>query len=350
MPKNIVIFADGTGQNGEISPTPSNVYKLFQMMDGQKFTQTNMKGVGKGQSQISFYDAGVGSQPWSQFFRKIEGMLRGIGISTNIKQCYAFICDHYKNGDKIYIFGFSRGAATARSLSGLINLFGLVKSKNPKLIKQAYRIYKIRNKAKRKKRVEDFKKKFTRKKDVRVKCLGVWDTVAMLSPLKKLFHLFIDKQRGNIYHEFHDLTLSPSVDAAFHALAVDEERNLFRPVLWNNHQNNQFVRQIWFPGVHSDIGGSYAESDLSDITLDWMLKMIRTRKLGLKIRKGHPVRVKPNHMGLIHRQKSLSNSERGKALKGLLKSPSIHLSVNKRKKDGGKKYDGGVYDPWILRE
>ena len=108
MPKNIVIFSDGTGQKGG-SEKNTNVYKLFNMIEDR----TN--------KQIAFYDPGVGTD-----WRLVTGNISGRGITDNIKQCYEFLFDNFKAGDQLYLFGFSRGAATVRSLSSFIHMFGIL--------------------------------------------------------------------------------------------------------------------------------------------------------------------------------------------------------------------------------
>ncbi len=133
MSKNIVVFSDGTGQEGGKGYN-TNVYKLFNMIEDRS------------SAQIAFYDRGLGTG-----WRKITGNIGGMGISKNIMECYEFIFENYTAGDHIYLFGFSRGAATVRSLSGFIHLFGILPKSRPELIRHAYKIYKIRNTDRRKK-------------------------------------------------------------------------------------------------------------------------------------------------------------------------------------------------------
>ena len=134
MSKNIIVFSDGTGQEGG-KGNNTNVYKLFNMIEDRT------------QKQISFYDRGLGTG-----LRKITGNIAGMGISKNILECYEFIFSNYCAGDNVFLFGFSRGATTVRSLSGFIHMFGILPKSRPELIKKAYRIYKKRKKVKREKR------------------------------------------------------------------------------------------------------------------------------------------------------------------------------------------------------
>lgn len=155
-----------------------NVSKLFEM-------------VGKTSNQISYYDSGVGTQSMVRFIERILGLVWGVGMSRNIRDCYKFVAKHYKEGDHLNFFGFSRGATTVRSLSSFIHLFGIIKGVDDnhldKLIREAYSIYEVRNHKKRQMQVDKFRKKhmnFPPEKIV-IETIGVWDTVAALRPLKR---------------------------------------------------------------------------------------------------------------------------------------------------------------------
>ena len=168
MPKNIVVFSDGTGQEGG-KGNNTNVYKLFNMVEDRTA------------DQITFYDRGLGTG-----FRKITGNISGMGISQNIYECYKFIFENYLADDNIFLFGFSRGATTVRSLSGFIHLFGILPKSRPELIKQAYKIYKIEDSEERKKRADDLVARH-HNQWTKVKFIGVWDTVDALGlPIKSI--------------------------------------------------------------------------------------------------------------------------------------------------------------------
>ena len=124
MSKNIIVLSDGTGQDGGRGHD-SNIYKLFRMLEDRS------------PKQIVFYDQGLGTD-----WRKVSGSAFGAGFSKNILQCYRFIYDNYETGDKIFLFGFSRGAATVRSLANFIHYFGILPKARPELIKRAWKIYK----------------------------------------------------------------------------------------------------------------------------------------------------------------------------------------------------------------
>ena len=253
MKKNIVIFSDGTGQKGGVGSN-TNVYKLFNMIEDRT------------DRQIAYYDPGLGTD-----WRKITGSIVGRGFSKNILECYTFLFENFEANDKIYLFGFSRGAATVRSLSAFIHLFGILPKSRPDLIKKAFKIYKIRNQETREEKASNFIMKH-HTMWCKIKFLGVWDTVAALGLPVKSMSVMLDKF---IPHKFHSFELSESVVFARQALSIDEERKAFLPVIWDpidgNHPKDK-MKQVWFCGVHTDVGGGYEEEELSNISLRWMIK------------------------------------------------------------------------------
>ncbi|MDH5433040.1 MAG: DUF2235 domain-containing protein [Gammaproteobacteria bacterium] len=279
MKKNIIVLSDGTGQEGG-KGNNTNVYKLFNLAKDRS------------PDQIVFYDRGLGTG-----WRKISGSVSGAGISKNIIECYQFIFENYNAGDDIYLFGFSRGAATVRSLSGFIDLFGLLPKSRPELIQEAYDIYKISNKNKRKKAADSFLSK-NHNMWVKIKFLGVWDTVYALGLPVKALDWFMNKIPG-LKHNFHNQKLSPSVENAYHALAIDEERKVFSPSLWDKELlDHQKMQQVWFCGVHTDVGGGYKEQNLSDIPFVWMLQ--KAQQHGFLIYPHHKVDISQDADGVMH--------------------------------------------------
>lgn len=332
MAKNIVVLSDGTGQEGGRGHD-TNVYKLFNMLEDRT------------DKQIVFYDQGLGTG-----WRKITGSISGMGISQNILECYQFIFDHYRAGDRVFLFGFSRGAATVRSLSSFIHLFGILPQSRSELIKRAYRIYKIRNRARRNQKAAEFVRRH-HTMWCRIRFLGVWDTVAALGiPIKSL-NILLDKIPF-FRHRFQDLSLSRSVEHARHALAIDDERLTFHPVLWNKQLTDyQTMKQVWFGGMHTDVGGGYPEQNLSDIPLIWMTS--EAQQHGLRLYSGHKVTLSPDPDGVMHdsrsgligrlfrrRIRSWNADERGR--------PSVHESVLMRTLNR-KNQAVPPYSPWILQ-
>lgn len=222
--------------------------------------------------QLKYYCEGVGAAG-SLLTRVLNGAT-GKGIDENIIAAYKFLVWNYEPGDEIYLFGFSRGAYTARSLAGMICNCGIVKSNDLRLINEAYQLYRDRGESTSPNAEKS--KKFREEKSYvvnNIKFIGVWDTVGSLGLPLNMFQ-FINKQK----YAFHDTTLSSIVDYAYHALAIDEKRSNFKPTLWTKSKAAsaravpQVLEQKWFAGVHSNVGGGYPTEGLSDIALFWIIE------------------------------------------------------------------------------
>ena len=331
MTKNIVIFSDGTGQDGGVGCN-TNVYKLFNMIEDR---------TGK---QVSFYDRGLGTGT-----RKFLSAAAGFGISQNIKECYQFLFENYQAGDQIYLFGFSRGATTVRSLSGFIHMFGILPKSRPELIDQAYAIYQMSDSACREKKAGAFIERH-HTMWTRIKFVGVWDTVAALGVPFKSLDFYINLIPG-LGHTFHNLQLSDSVVHARHALALDDERLTFHPSLWDKTiTDEQTLKQVWFCGVHTDVGGGYEEQGLADEALQWMLR--ESVEQGLLIYAEHKISIKADVNDTMHdsRDGFFERLYRKKSRGWNVKkygNPVIHKSVLARKKNQSNTM-GSVYDSWVL--
>lgn len=335
MVKNIVVFSDGTGQEGGVG-FDTNIYKVFKAVENRT------------RSQISFYDRGLGTGR-----RKFLSLATGIGISKNIEDCYRFIFENFEAGDSIYLFGFSRGAATVRSLSGFIHAFGILPKSRPELIKQAYKLYKIKNKDKRSDAADDFHKRH-HTMWTSIKFVGVWDTVAALGVPLPALNKLVNMIPG-FSHNFHNFNLSKSIQNGAHALSIDDERKTFHPKLWNAKiGDKQAMEQVWFLGAHTDIGGGYDETGLSDISLNWMVTQAMDH--GLLVFDKSILKFEGNPNATMH------DARKGRLGKLYKKAerfwpdedengdtygpPSIHPSVKLRVKnrDNG---DNPVYKSWI---
>ena len=229
---------------------PTNVLRFYNAL-----AESGADGV----EQRRYYHPGIGTDEITRLERIWAGMT-GSGLTRNIKSAYAWLAENYSDGDEIYLVGFSRGAFTARSLSGLISQRGVPRQADWALVDKAYRDAS-------KKSAGFDEKNFLR---ARIHFLGVWDTVGALGippeidwlPLWLLF----------AQPRFHNTDLSPAVTHAYHALAADEERRTFSPTLWTSSSpSNEEVIQMWFAGVHADVGGGYKETGLSDNALRWMI-------------------------------------------------------------------------------
>ena len=333
MPKNIVIFSDGTGQEGGVGAN-SNIYKLFNMIEDRT------------ERQVAFYDRGLGTG-----VHKISGSIAGLGISRNIKDCYRFLFENFNAGDQVYLFGFSRGAATMRSLSSFIHHFGILPQSRPELISQAYKIYQISDGNKRVTKAAEFIDRH-HTMWTRIRFLGCYDTVAALGlpwpTLSALMELL-----PFMRHRFHDFKLSQCVDHACQALAIDDARKVFHPILWDEDcEQVQSIRQVWFSGMHTDVGGGYPEQQLSDIPLAWLTN--EAVGLGLNIYPKHKVTINENINGIMHNSRGsfwkrvIYRRRIRQWQKSRKQKPLIHGSVLQRTK-GIDNSEATPYKPWITR-
>jgi hypothetical protein len=261
--RRIVTCFDGTWNTPDKGANPTNVVKMVRAVRNRDDS---------GISQVAFYDKGVGTAGGTD---AIAGGGLGVGLTANVMDGYRFIANNHEPGDEIYIFGFSRGAYTARSLAGLIGLAGLLAPSDlGGGLRDVINIYQKKELSRAQKLAEIAQLPIETPHAVRVQCVGVWDTVGSLGIPGDLGRQFLN---GKYY--FHDVELGTHIDVALHAVAIDEKRSAFAPTLWVSKmgrpvQDTQKVEQVWFTGVHSNIGGSYADCGLSDITFDWMVRRV----------------------------------------------------------------------------
>lgn len=263
MPKSIVVCCDGTW-NKLRNKDVTNVVKLCNAFD-----DTDVDG---NVLQAQYFD-GVGTK----FGEKLIGGIFGYGLSRKVREAYEYIATNYEPGDKVYLFGFSRGAYTARSTAGMIRNVGILRPDEvERRIDEAFAIYRDRDDARKRPGgtiADGFRAKYSHPHDPdrpEVQFIGVWDTVGAEGiPLDGLHVLHMLNHRWR----FHDTKLSGRVPHAYQALAVDEFRASFKPTIWELDPADaakHSVEQAWFTGSHSDVGGGYAESGLSDLALQWM--------------------------------------------------------------------------------
>lgn len=292
--KRIVICCDGTwnrpDQVHDGKTCASNVTKIARSL-----AAVDPKGI----SQVVYYDKGVGT---GRFDRLLGGAF-GWGIKKNILDAYRFLVAMYEPGDELFFFGFSRGAYTVRSAFGLIRNSGLLKRHFVHMVEDAYNLYRRRDSASHPNAVESELFRKTYSWEPRARFMGVWDTVGALGlPVGGALQ-FINKRWS-----FHDVTLSSWVDNAFQALSIDEHRKPFQPSIWDQSVDaqGQVLEQVWFAGVHSNVGGSYPDAGLSDITLLWMIS--KAENCGLAIDRERLVAVchpKPDAGGQIYNSQTL---------------------------------------------
>ncbi len=261
VPRNLVLCLDGTGN--EYGEANTNVVKLYSVLQ-------------KNEQQIAYYDPGIGtfsapaalSTP-ARKITKLMGMGFGYGITANIEDAYRFLMNHYQDSDQVYIFGFSRGAYTARAVAAMLFKCGLLSPGNENLIPYVSKIFKYERRASI---YSGFKRTYSRR--CLVHFLGLWDTVKSVGWLYNPFSLQFTAD-------------NPIVQIIRHAVSIDERRNFYRQNLWGRRRSHQDIKEVWFPGVHSDVGGSYPENESgpSRIALDWMINEAQTADLQIDARR-----------------------------------------------------------------
>ena len=268
MAKRLVVCCDGTwNRPDQIAGSPTNVSKLASGVARED---------AEGAEQLLFYQRGVGTRR----FERIRGGAFGLGLSRNVRDCYRFLVEGYEPGDKLYFLGFSRGAFTARSTVGLVRNSGILRREHVDRIDDAYALYRSRDSKTHPTGIEAqiFRRMYSHENtEDDLHFVGVWDTVGSLGiPLAPPF---VNRRWG-----FHDTTLSSHVRFAYHALAIDERRKPFRPTVWQQQDaaKEQTLLQVWFAGVHSDVGGGYPEHELAEIALLWMAERARDADLAFE--------------------------------------------------------------------
>ncbi|MBS0367089.1 MAG: DUF2235 domain-containing protein [Proteobacteria bacterium] len=259
--KRVIVMFDGTWD------TPgdhTNVYRLWQSIADRD---------PRGTPQVSWYHEGVGTS----WHGRLVGGAFGYGLSEIIRAAYQWLCETLTAGDELFVFGFSRGAYSARSFVGLIRKCGVLKSPTPDQVAAAYDLYRRRGDDPDGPESSAFRAQNSW--EPRVRFIGVWDTVGSLGiPVTGLKLPFFRD-----YYQFHDTQLSKIVDYAYHALALDEFREDFAPTLWTSGKpGNLVVEQRWFCGAHSDVGGGSDGGRLYALALRWMEDCAQGAGLALK--------------------------------------------------------------------
>jgi uncharacterized protein (DUF2235 family) len=307
MAKNVVVCCDGTAN--EFTTDRTNVAKLF-------FTL-----VKDPSRQVGYYHPGVGTMAppgvltkTGAFLAQVAGMAWGYGLNNDIREAYVFIANNFEEGDRLFLFGFSRGAYTVRAVASLLHMYGLIGKGNEPLVPYAVRMmWAIHGVQKRRKKnapadprveeyfglAEQFKATFSR--PCKPHFVGVWDTVSSVGWLANPLSL---PYTAN----------NPDIQIGRHAIAIDEHRAFFRTNLWHLATNPtqagpKDMRQVWFPGVHCDVGGGYPEpeSGLSKIALEWVIGEARDADLLFNDEKVETILgrrgqgfVKPDPNGCMH--------------------------------------------------
>lgn len=295
MSKNIVLCSDGTG-NANVKDRGTNVFKLYEAVDVQGHKSNS--GFTR---QIAVYDDGVGTSDNAAM--RLAGQAFGLGFSANVRKLYRELVHVYELGDRIFLFGFSRGAYTVRTLAGFVGFCGVLdRDRFPanadleRQIKVCWEAFERQAFGRREfstGRLSGAQQRGARQTNrsstpvernygsldheshapngvVPIECIGVWDTVAAVgAPFKELAHL--------LPYWFNDLSLGSHVRRAYHALSIDDQRLTFEPELWQN--DDERIEQVWFAGVHSNVGGGYPKQGMSLEALDWMMSKVEAHGL-----------------------------------------------------------------------
>lgn len=341
MAKNIVLLSDGTG-NSSAQLLKTNVWRVYESL---QLTDPSL--------QVACYDDGVGTSSFKPL--RLLGGAFGVGLRRNVLRLYRFLCEHYDPGDRIYLFGFSRGAFTIRVLVGLICEQGIIRTRPTLAVAGASPMSAGDVPAQRRQGVRngtavvdaplsfdglaygselvrlsswayrDFRRNFnqtgglvTAARAVRDLAYGAVDRLKRLPPYDKsrnhqieaidfvgvwdtvdAYGLPVDELTNGVDRwvwplSMPDLTLSRKVTRACHVLALDDERNTFHPVLWDEsqeerehlaagHIRDERISQVWFAGMHSNVGGGYPDDALSYVSLKWMTDQAADRERDMQL-------------------------------------------------------------------
>ncbi len=382
MPKNIILLSDGTG-NSASNLFKSNVWRLYQALDLRERDPKDPRQP----KQIAYHDDGVGTASLKPL--ALIGGAFGWGLQRNVLDLYCFLCRHHRPGDLIFAFGFSRGAFTIRVLAGLILSQGLVQTVpgddgQPRLVTESER-RRLAKDAYRRFRDEHFKRKLLsvirpvrdwfygvkdwlqgrqpyqdkhNTKGVEIEFLGLWDTVAAYGlPFDELTRAW-----DFIFPlAFPDRDLSKGVKRACHALALDDERLSFHPELWNEEKEeeqevckfedeqltvsnikDERISQVWFAGMHSNVGGSYPDDGMSFVPFNWIIEQAGAKGLKFEESESNKIKAAANPYGKMYDSRrgfggfyrykprklaELANDDRGGQDHVKIALPKIHESV-----------------------
>jgi uncharacterized protein (DUF2235 family) len=309
MPKNIVVCCDGTAN--EFARDRTNVVKLYHTL------------IHNPAQQISYYHPGLGTTepagaltPFARKVTKLLGLAIGYGLEGDVRDAYVYLMNCFEPGDRIYLFGFSRGAYTVRAVASLLHMYGLIPKGNEPLVPYAIRMLTAINKlGKRTGEAEvdaifdladAFKATFSHR-ECKPLFVGVWDTVSSVGWIENPLRLPYTAD-------------NPDIQIGRHAIALDERRAFFRTNLWRLRgappkSGPQDMKQVWFPGVHCDVGGGYPEekSGLSKIALEWMLReavaaglLVDNVKCDAVLGKTDPKYARPDPNAEMHESLSLA--------------------------------------------
>lgn len=346
--RHLIVCCDGTWQTAE-QQNPTNVSRLTKAL-----APTDANGV----EQVPKYVPGVGSGPW---WKRVPGGAAGVGLSADVLDAYCWLTTSYEPGDQIVLFGFSRGAFTARSLAGVISACGLLDTSELDEDEIRGRIEQVYDRGYRRRPPDpgwrdglEFAFDPADPEQIPVRFIGVWDTVGALGVPDHLGLVnLVDSPRR---YEFHDVTLNPHIRHGRHAVALDEFRGPFSPTLWSAPAPGQDLKQVWFPGDHSDVGGGHPQTGLSDGALQWMIDEVAAA-VGLEFDPAALATITPDSGDELHRDTRSAAGPLAPVVQALFqprpravplldsndRSPSVHPSAYQRQQL--RSLPGGSYRP-----
>lgn len=328
--KRIIVCADGTWNEPDQldektgKRRPTNVTKIARAI---------LPRSAAGIDQVVFYHDGVGTKGGLD---KFTGGAFGEGIEANIRDLYRFIVFNYEPGDELYLFGFSRGAFTVRTLLGFMNKVGLIQKDADYYVPDIYACYETNAQP----GSDAWTKAFHRVRDVRpcppIRMIGVWDTVGSLG-VPGLLGQFLNKDK----YKYHDVSLHKPIENAFHAMAIDERRKPFAPDLWTRPAGwTGQLEQVWFAGVHSNIGGGLTPDGLANEALHWLAS--KAKGLGLEIDDAYFKFFEPHFDSKLHESMTLLYKMMGPFVRPigqhLADGEAVHQSALDRMADAECKY------------
>jgi uncharacterized protein (DUF2235 family) len=333
MGTRILVRADETWNQPEGPKSRGRLTNVLRFLRAIKPTAAG------GTPQVVYDRRGVGTDGWLYCF--IDGTI-GRGLSRNVREAYRIIGNNYDwdghgnaaDRDRIYLFGFTRGAHTVRSLAGLIGTIGLMRKTKLGDLMDGYAYYRIDPCLPELRAVHPFHTRAVNNPHPVIDCVGVWDTVGALGVPGGVFNVL------NRRFSFHNTEIGHAVRHAYQALAIDEHRKSFAPAVWQKPAGwSGEIEQTWFVGAHCNVGGGYPDHGLSDMALGWMAE--RAVRCGLDLDRAYLVRIR---FPTEHRP--LPRAAMGDEYKGLyrwlgrrhfrkvsVEGTTLHLSVWRRCRD-----------------
>ena len=356
--KRIILLLDGTWNDLDVGPRDTNIVRLQTIFaktlgaepapiaklaaqpeaapNQQIVSGYTTKGDGGDVEHIVFYERGVGTGALD----RLGGGILGRGLARNVRRAYKFLSYYYAPGDQIFIFGFSRGAFTARSLVGFVAAAGLLTREACTIDNEAkaWAYYRTAPNDRLPGEWAALTPHVHGRTAVQVACLGVFDTVGALGIPLGIFWRS-NRQRS----AFHDVNLSSIVKVNLHAVAIDEHRRPFEAAVWRKPRFKHFAshtEQVWFAGAHADIGGGYIDESkrkseslaaLDDISLDWMLKRLRFHFPELLLDGSHRMQLSPAHaLAPQHEARKLYYRFAAFSLRSIANSSIPHMAWHER--------------------